>query len=124
VLDDLIGVPYEKHGRTVKGLDCYGLVQVIYDRLGQELPNFPDDYMELIDIHTTINKNKSKFIELEKPEPFCIVTFSIIPPYVTHLGVVLEDCKRFIHIMEKRNVTIEKLDKWQKRLRGFYKWAK
>jgi cell wall-associated NlpC family hydrolase len=124
VLDDLIGVPYEKHGRTVKGLDCYGLVQVIYDRLGQELPNFPDDYMELVDIHTTINKNKSKFIELEKPEPFCIVTFSIIPPYVTHLGVVLEDCKRFIHIMEKRNVTIEKLDKWQKRLRGFYKWAK
>lgn len=124
MLDDLIGVPYEKHGRTVKGLDCYGLVQVIYDRLGQELPNFPDDYMELIDIHTTINKNKSKFIELEKPEPFCIVTFSIIPPYVTHLGVVLEDCKRFIHIMEKRNVTIEKLDKWQKRLRGFYKWAK
>lgn len=124
MLDDLIGVPYEKHGRTVKGLDCYGLVQVIYDRLGQELPNFPDDYMELVDIHTTINKNKSKFIELEKPEPFCIVTFSIIPPYVTHLGVVLEDCKRFIHIMEKRNVTIEKLDKWQKRLRGFYKWAK
>jgi len=124
VLDDLIGVPYEKHGRTVKGLDCYGLVQVIYDRLGQELPNFPDDYMELIDIHTTINKNKSKFIELEKPEPFCIVTFSIIPPYVTHLGVVLEDCKRFIHIMEKRNVTIEKLDKWQKRIRGFYKWTK
>ena len=105
-------------------MDCYGLVHLVYGRLGKELPNFPEDYTELLNIHNAIEENKSKFIELEKPEPYCIVTFSIYPPYVTHIGVVLDDCKRFIHIMEKRNVTIEKLDKWQKRIRGFYKWMK
>jgi len=124
MIQDLIGIPYEKHGRTTKGLDCYGLVHLVYGRLGKELPNFPEDYTELLNIHNAIEENKSKFIELEKPEPYCIVTFSIYPPYVTHIGVVLDDCKRFIHIMEKRNVTIEKLDKWQKRIRGFYKWTK
>ena len=124
MIQDLIGIPYEKHGRTTKGLDCYGLVHLVYGRLGKELPNFPKDYTELLNIHNAIEENKSKFIELEKPEPYCIVTFSIYPPYVTHIGVVLDDCKRFIHIMEKRNVTIEKLDKWQKRIRGFYKWMK
>ncbi len=124
MIQDLIGIPYEKHGRTTKGLDCYGLVHLVYGRLGKELPNFPEDYTELLNIHNAIEENKSKFIELEKPEPYCIVTFSIYPPYVTHIGVVLDDCKRFIHIMEKRNVTIEKLDKWQKRIRGFYKWMK
>ena len=124
MIQELIGIPYEKHGRTTKGLDCYGLVHLVYGRLGKELPNFPEDYTELLNIHNAIEENKSKFIELEKPEPYCIVTFSIYPPYVTHIGVVLDDCKRFIHIMEKRNVTIEKLDKWQKRIRGFYKWMK
>ena len=124
MIQDLIGIPYEKHGRTTKGLDCYGLVHLVYGRLGKELPNFPEDYTELLNIHNAIEENKSKFIELEKPEPYCIVTFSIYPPYVTHIGVVLDDCKRFIHIMEKRNVTIEQLDKWNKRIRGFYKWMK
>jgi cell wall-associated NlpC family hydrolase len=124
MIQDLIGIPYEKHGRTIKGLDCYGLVHLIYERLGKELPNFPEDYTELLTIHNAVEKNKDKFIKLDKPEPFCIVTFSIYPPYVTHIGVVLEDCIRFIHIMEKRNVTIDKLDKWQKRIRGFYKWMK
>ena len=124
MIQDLIGIPYEKHGRTTNGLDCHGLVHLVYGRLGKELPNFPEDYTELLNIHNAIEENKSKFIELEKPEPYCIVTFSIYPPYVTHIGVVLDDCKRFIHIMEKRNVTIEKLDKWQKRIRGFYKWMK
>lgn len=124
MIKDLLGIPYEKNGRTIKGLDCYGLVSIIYERLGKELPKFPEDYTELVKIHTTINENKNKFIEIEKPEPFCLVTFSLIPPYVTHIGVVLENCKQFIHIMEKRNVTIENLDKWQKRIRGFYKWAK
>ena len=124
MIQDLLGIPYEKHGRTVKGLDCYGLVHLIYKRLGEELPEFAGDYVELTNIHKAIDDNKSKFIELEKPEPYCIVTFSIYPPYVTHIGVVLSDCQKFIHIMEKRNVTIDRLDKWQKRIRGFYKWKK
>ena len=86
MIQDLIGIPYEKHGRTTKGLDCYGLVHLVYGRLGKELPNFPEDYTELLNIHNAIEENKSKFIELEKPEPYCIVTFSIYPPYVTHIG--------------------------------------
>lgn len=123
MLKDLLGVPYEKHGRTTKGLDCYGLVHLVYERLGENLPD-SDEYSELLSMHNKIAEHKSQFVEIEKPEPFCLVTFSILPPYVTHIGIVLEDCKRFIHIMEKRNVTIEKLDKWQKRCRGFYKWVK
>ena len=64
MIQDLIGIPYEKHGRTTKGLDCYGLVHLVYGRLGKELPNFPEDYTELLNIHNAIEENKSKFIEL------------------------------------------------------------
>ena len=123
MIQDLIGIPYEKHGRTIKGLDCYGLVHLVYERLGKELPD-SHEYNELLSMHDKIAEHKGEFLELEKPEPFCLVAFSIVPPYVTHIGLVLEDCSRFIHIMEKRNVTIERLDKWQKRIRGFYKWMK
>ena len=111
--------------RTDNGYDCYGLVKEIYARLGIALPEYgydsPDNFSL---IHQLIHGGKDLFEPLEKPEPFCVVLFTIRPPYISHIGVVLENCNSFIHIMEKVCVAVEKLDHpiWSRRIRGFLKW--
>jgi len=115
---DLMSKTYEKGERN-----CYWIPKEIYKRLGIELPEY-DEPDERSTIAKMINDGKELAEELEKPEAFCLVLFSIKHPYVTHIGVVLEDCKTFIHMMKGRNVSIERLDNefWSKRIRGYYKW--
>lgn len=71
-----------------------------------------------------ITEKKSLFVELKTPEPFCLVTFMTKPPYTTHIGVVLENCRDFIHNLDmSTKVCIERLDSmlWERRITGFYK---
>lgn len=123
---DLIGTNYAKNGRLPEGLDCYTLVQEIYKRRGIDLPSFDSPEEDnLINMIYTGEVDKYS-VKLNEPEPFCMVSFSIMFPGVNHVGVVLEDCKRFIHILKHRNVAIERLDHrfWAQKIRGFQKWNK
>ncbi len=124
MIADLLGVQYKKNGHLPDGLDCYSLVQEICKRRGFHLP----DYYSPIDVslvHVLINGEMDKYVEqVINPEPYCFVTFSLKGPYVSHIGVVDEDTRFFVHILEHRNVTKERLDHrfWQQKIRGFYKW--
>lgn len=121
---DLLGAPFVYGGRSVKeGFDCYGLAMEIYRRLGMRLPEYQStDQFSLI--HKMIHEAKPLFVEVVKPEPYCLATFIIRPPYTTHIGVVLKDSRRFIHIMQRRLVAIEWLDHvgWVRRNTGYYRW--
>jgi len=123
---DLIGIPYIKNGKDINGFDCFGLVQEIYRRLGFVIPNLdyndPDD-VQFID--TLANNEKDKLTkQISKPEPYCFVLLMTVGTYVTHIGVVLEDCKSFIHTTKKKNVCVEKLDNvlWKQKIKEFRKW--
>ena len=117
-LKKLMGISYEKGKKN-----CYWLCKEIYKKRGIELPEY-DEPDEMSLISQLISDNVSLGEEIKEPEPFCFVLFSMRYPYVTHMGVVLEDCKSFVHLMRKRNVAIEKLDKdfWKKRIKGYYRW--
>ena len=54
-----------------------------------------------------------------------LVAFAIVAPYVTHMGMVLDDRRHFIHIMRKRSVAIERLNAtcWQRRIEGIYEFT-
>lgn len=112
---------YGKEGENRK-FDCYGLCRAVYREFGKELPEFKHVVEDIL-VHESIEKAKPMFEKIDKPEPLCLVTFRIRGKLVCHLGVVLEP-PYFIHIMEKRNVTIERLDNpiWSKRIEGFYRW--
>lgn len=76
------------------------------------------------DITKEVESKKPLFNKIDAPRPFCLVLFSIRPPFEHHIGMVMEDRKRFIHILKGSQCSIEKLDHpfWKKRLRGFYTW--
>ena len=112
-------------GSSENGVDCYGLVKLIYTKyFNKNLPIFasPDDDCL---VHQLIDEGKQLFIQLTMPKPFCLVTFAT-GPYVDHIGMVLEDIRYFIHAMKKRQrVTVERLDHrfWAPTVRGFYEWT-
>lgn len=123
MLSDLLGKKFEYNGRGPDSFDCFGLATEVLQRQGITLPAIQSE-TEAAAIHAQIlfTQENPLFKKLSEPEPWVIVTFMVRPPYTSHVGIVLEDCRRFIHIMEKRSVTIERLDaiEWQRRITGFF----
>lgn len=122
----LVGIPYLKGGRDPKeGLDCLGLCIEAYKRRG--ILDFPDASApeNREEIHKLMMEGKEQFEEIQKPEEGCIVAFSIRPPYVTHIGVVIGK-NEFLHINDKKRSMVTKLNDlfWGKRIKGFYRWNK
>lgn len=139
---DLLGKRFEYGGRGPDAYDCYGLYMEIQRRRGVIVPdvNSPSEAEKIhkIVVGATLcgcpdvvaaekagghagPPLREFFRQIESPEPFCIVTFMVRPPFTSHVGTVLPDCTRFIHIMAKRSVAVERLDSddWSRRIRGF-----
>ncbi len=131
-----VGIPYKHLGRDTKGLDCYGLVVLIYkDKLDIELPDvhlykFGTDACNYMTAFYTKKKYEhvSGFSKLWTPvedlEPYDIILFTVYDdiPAPTHSGVYLGEGK-FIHCMSGLPVTINRLkDHWLKRMHSAYRY--
>lgn len=124
---DLIGKPFEFGSRGPNTFDCYGLCMEVYKRLGKMLPEHPTSYGDIKADNETYLLGKTDFIRLEKPTQFCLVTFMIFRPFVSHIGVVVDkDCTHFMSAERKRLVSIEPLNspRWIHRLDGFWQYEK
>lgn len=120
-----IGIPYKARGRDDRGVDCWGLVRLVYaEQYNISLPSLagsydPDDQErigELMDLY------REGWEETGTPEPGDIVLFRIMGE-PTHLGVVVEN-NRFIHSILHKNVAVENLTSlsWSKRIIGYYRY--
>lgn len=120
---DLIGKSFSKGSRGPTDFDCWGLCLEVGKRVGINYPEeFTPDNTEQQDKFIREGADKD-FERIEKPEPYCIVTFKITPPFVDHCGIVLPDCMNFLHVMEGHHVAVNRLDHriLAKRIEGFYK---
>lgn len=113
MFNDLVGLPYSE-------IRCYELTKEVYSRLGIDLPDY-SNITGLSLIKQMIIDGKKLTNELDHPEPFCIVLVAE-GAMSTHLGVVLEDSKRFIHSCSRTGVMISKLKQYKSFIRGYYKW--
>lgn len=123
---DLLGKEFKYGARGPDAYDCYGLMIECRRRAGlfvpeeyasTDLPEVMHDSLE----HVRVNY---PFMLLRGPQPFSFVTFKLHPRYTTHIGMVLPDGYnvRFIHILPKMRVGIERLDSpaWAHRITGFW----
>ncbi len=121
--NDLLGKEFQYGGRGPERYDCYGLCIEVRRRLGLHTPAHYESVTggACID-HRMKEALGELFFPLEKPEPGCLVTFMLRPPYTTHVGVVLLDRYRFIHITRQTRVAIERLDidPWARKISGFW----
>lgn len=123
-LHDLLLCEFERNGEG-PNYDCWNLCREVYRRAGKYLPRFSDYIATIANRNNLICKiRKSSFIKIDKPEPLAIVAFQLRPRMITHMGVVLDNC-RFIHISKKCGVAIGRLDigQWSKKIEGFYRYA-
>lgn len=125
--NDYVGIPYKLHGRDEDGLDCWGLVRLIYkEQKDIDLPSFSEEYLNSDDVRhneEVIARHKEGW-SLSNDYTVGDVALFRINGSESHVGVIIDDNK-FIHAREGNSVTIEKLDsvQWRRRLVGVYKYT-
>lgn len=121
-----VGLPWKARGVDKLGLDCKGLVYMVYrEEFGIELDVFANaDYkMSKIGILETLKQNDyhKNWSEIDKPkEGDVIVLLTMGIP--AHLGVVLDGGK-MLHIQAGKTSNIESYRSllWKNKIDGFYR---
>jgi len=118
---DLIGIPFVHGGRTLDGLDCYGLVMELIKReYGVDVPE--TRYAPFVkDMAAVVAGELPKWKEVDGAKAGSVVLFRI-KGLASHVGFMLDEY-RFIHTWEKSGgVVIEPISTWEQRVVGYYKF--
>lgn len=99
-----LNIPFRPKGRTREGVDCYGLVRLIYqEQLNIELPSYTEEYETIHDkfeIECLLRGEvgtRWKEIPLVSAKEFDGIIFNIVG-HPTHFGLIV-NAPRFIHAM-------------------------
>ena len=106
--------------------NCWHLCQEVAQRIGFELIGFNEWIESLNERDLVIRSFEKDFIRLNGPEPGAIVIFARNNKTVVHMGIVLPDCRSFIHIGRKiRTPRIEQLNDcpYTPIIAGYYRYA-
>lgn len=121
-LRQYIGIPYEHHGRSGDGMDCYGITRFIYrNELNVELPDF--EYVSMVknEEFDIIHNDQWVKVPLEDLKTFDLMVFKNI----SHVGqvAIYIGHDRAIFTGKKAGSCIMHLSKERmRRLLGVYRW--
>jgi cell wall-associated NlpC family hydrolase len=93
IRDKYIGVPFEHRGRTMAGVDCWGLIILIYADLGiqlLDLENYEKDWV-LQGQNYFIENYHKEWEKVGEPKLFDGVLFFNNKGIVSHAGIYLSD---------------------------------
>ena len=117
-----VGVPFENRGRKLGGLDCYGLVILIYKDIGIDLfdidAEYPTNWSKRGENYMVENAHRD-WNTVNAPALMDLALFNNSDGVGFHIGVML-DRATFIHTT-KAGTTIGKMHDWRARLRTFYR---
>jgi len=126
---EYIGIPFKSQGRDRRGIDCWGLLRLVYkERLGINLPSYTDEYKHAFDkesVSKTVEAHEREWVRVQDEKPFDVVLLRIkgLP---IHLGIIIEK-GIMIHAINRKIATCkERYDSlmWRNRILGFYRYGK
>jgi len=120
-----IGIPFKSRGRDRNGVDCWGLLRLIYrEQLGIELPSYGEEYDSALDyraVLTTIERHMHEWKPVTDARIWDAVLLRIrgLP---IHLGTVIGE-GRMIHVTRGISTCIEGYTSplWRDRILGFFR---
>lgn len=121
-----IGIPFLDKGRDINGIDCWGLVRLVYKQeYNIDLPNFSTDY-ETDDaerMRDLLAQYKEGWEKIDTPTEGCIVLFNILG-VESHMGIAVSST-HFLHARDRYDSAIESFESvgWRNRITGFYKYS-
>lgn len=114
-----IGIPYQDHGRDRDGLDCWGLVRLVYrEQFRIALPGFDEDYPTANDraaVMELIRREAVKWEVVPRARLGDLFVFRI-GRKPSHVGVAL-DFRHMLHTLKHQNASVERVNTpfWHKR---------
>lgn len=128
-MDEYIGLPFADLGRDREGLDCWGLVRLIYkEKLGLDLPSLVDRYdstLEAARIGAIVEIEKTRWTEIPagQEQPFDVIVMRCLGQPM-HVGLVIKKGV-MLHIEKGIESCSEsyRLGRWKTRVTGFYRYA-
>lgn len=109
--DRYIGIPFKPNGRDRNGLDCWGLVCLVYEEvLGTRLPHYLDVFVDrgissLLRVARVMAAERLSWAKVERPEPFDVIMLRH-SEYVWHVGLVVAN-HRMLHVEYGINSVVE-----------------
>lgn len=127
---DYIGLPFMPDGRDRAGIDCWGLVCLVYrEQLDIELPSYSGVYTEasreaLRIVAGQYQSWRQNWEPVDFPRALDVVLFRI-GGLNAHVGIVI-DRRHMLHILSGIDSCIEAYAGliWRDRLQGFYRWTR
>lgn len=123
-----IQLPYISKGRTFEGVDCWGLVRLVYQHeLGIQLPSYTEDYESAEhgeSAGAAVRQYSQEWLNIErgKEQAFDVVVINL-KGHPMHCGVVVRPGV-MMHILKDSRVTMESFEGmlWKKRVHGIYRY--
>jgi hypothetical protein len=124
--NDYISLKYLKKGRDKDGIDCWGLVKLIYkEQYNIDLPSFAEEYEaeQQTKIEQLIALGKEGWEKVDTPTIGDVALLRVNGLFM-HVGVVVSP-NQFIHVSEHTDTTVERFDTgiWKHRVEGFYRYV-
>ena len=124
---DYVGLPFAPRGRGRDGVDCWGLVCLVYaELLARPLPSYDDRYTSLDAAERAhrdalIGEGRAQFQPVEVERAFDLALFAS-GDLMAHIGLVVEP-GRMLHIRRGSHSVIEDYRRpaWARRLLGFWR---
>lgn len=124
VVSSYLGIPYLHHGRTKKGLDCWGLIKMVYAEAGIKLLDIVEYDKDWASkgANYFVENYHSQWEKVEQPRLFDVVLFNNRKGVACHAGLMLREGNMF-HASEKSGVVICKAraKNSERILDGFYR---
>lgn len=126
-----VGIPYISGGRDRSGLDCYGLLRLVYaEILGIDLPSFTESYLPTTERHELARilqeyrvRGSRAWMHLlpRRARPLDATLFRVAGE-ACHIGIYLGQ-NRILHTRPHTGSCIQRIDRvpWDRRLEGFYR---
>lgn len=123
-----VGLPFQALGRDRSGLDCYGLVCLVYqEQFGIELPDYCGRYggdlmSQEVQNLFALGMESPHWSPVEKLPRDGDVVILQVQGHAYHVAIML-DRWRMLHAREGSTVTIERINStmWRKRILGYYR---